>query len=188
MKKLFVILILFIFFAFPAKAYDCPFGYINDPFPGNCSRYVDEDGNNICDNGQVLAFKDAINQLEQDYVDNVAQTGSSNKGYYFWQIVVLLLVIYGFTEYLVLLVKETKIKYLRYITKTNINRFWNCVLLISFLVSALTGMFRIFHMLGYLQTSYKVVDLHVYFSIILLVVGLIHILKHWRYFISIIKK
>ena len=27
----------------------CPLGLINDPFPGECRRYVDKDGNNICD-------------------------------------------------------------------------------------------------------------------------------------------
>jgi hypothetical protein len=27
----------------------CPYGLINDPYPGECRRYVDNDGNGICD-------------------------------------------------------------------------------------------------------------------------------------------
>jgi len=27
----------------------CPFGLVNDPYPGKCRRYVDEDGDGICD-------------------------------------------------------------------------------------------------------------------------------------------
>ncbi len=28
---------------------DCPFGEINDPYPGKCGRYVDANNNQICD-------------------------------------------------------------------------------------------------------------------------------------------
>lgn len=27
----------------------CPFGLVNDPYPGRCRRYVDKNGNGICD-------------------------------------------------------------------------------------------------------------------------------------------
>jgi len=27
----------------------CPFGLVNDPYPGRCGRYVDENNNGICD-------------------------------------------------------------------------------------------------------------------------------------------
>ncbi len=32
----------------------CPYGLVNDPFPGNCSRYIDLNGDGICDLSQVL--------------------------------------------------------------------------------------------------------------------------------------
>jgi hypothetical protein len=28
----------------------CPFGLVNDPFPGRCKRYVDANGDGYCDN------------------------------------------------------------------------------------------------------------------------------------------
>ncbi len=31
---------------------DCPKGMVNDPYPGECSRYVDTDGNDICDHSE----------------------------------------------------------------------------------------------------------------------------------------
>ena len=32
---------------------DCPFGEINDPFPGSCGRYIDRNGNDICDLSEI---------------------------------------------------------------------------------------------------------------------------------------
>jgi hypothetical protein len=31
----------------------CPFGRTNDPYPGECSRYVDLNGNGICDLSEI---------------------------------------------------------------------------------------------------------------------------------------
>ncbi len=42
-------------FAFPTEALawdDCPKGLVNDPYPGACRRYVDTNGDNICDLSQ----------------------------------------------------------------------------------------------------------------------------------------
>lgn len=42
-------------FAFPSDALawaNCPKGLVNDPFPGRCSRYVDTNGDDICDLSQ----------------------------------------------------------------------------------------------------------------------------------------
>ncbi|GEM_PF-3150361 len=32
---------------------ECPFGLTNDPYPGKCGRYIDEDGNDICDLSEI---------------------------------------------------------------------------------------------------------------------------------------
>lgn len=31
---------------------DCPFGLVNDPYPGECGRYVDQNENDICDHSE----------------------------------------------------------------------------------------------------------------------------------------
>ncbi len=33
----------------------CPYGLVNDPFPGQCSRYIDVNGDGICDLSQAVA-------------------------------------------------------------------------------------------------------------------------------------
>jgi len=35
-----------------AEKTDCPFGMINDTYPGQCGRYVDRNNDNICDLSQ----------------------------------------------------------------------------------------------------------------------------------------
>lgn len=37
-----------------ACATSCPYGMVNDPFPGNCSRYIDLNGDGICDLSQTV--------------------------------------------------------------------------------------------------------------------------------------
>jgi hypothetical protein len=37
-----------------ACASGCPYGMVNDPFPGNCSRYTDLNGDGICDLSQTI--------------------------------------------------------------------------------------------------------------------------------------
>ncbi|MDD3804050.1 MAG: hypothetical protein PHW02_06690 [bacterium] len=48
MKNL-VIYVAFLIFAFTLFGEECPFGLSDDPYPGKCGRYVDEDGNDLCD-------------------------------------------------------------------------------------------------------------------------------------------
>ena len=31
------------------KTASCPYGEVNDPYPGKCHRYVDQNGTGICD-------------------------------------------------------------------------------------------------------------------------------------------
>lgn len=53
MKKLFI---LFIILAFPfmvSAEMACPIGEVNDPFPGQCASYIDQNYDNLCDLSQV---------------------------------------------------------------------------------------------------------------------------------------
>jgi len=38
-----------------ACAAGCPYGLVNDPYPGQCPRYIDVDGDGICDFSQAAA-------------------------------------------------------------------------------------------------------------------------------------
>ena len=38
----------------PSQRMACPFGLVNDPYPGECRHYVDENGNGICDLSEIV--------------------------------------------------------------------------------------------------------------------------------------
>ncbi len=54
MSKLLLFLFLVLLFVSPlAFAWDdCPYGKVNDTYPGLCSRYVDTDNNGVCDHSE----------------------------------------------------------------------------------------------------------------------------------------
>ena len=57
-KKTLILLLLIFTFLLPVTSGgvyawdDCPKGLVNDEYPGECSRYVDTDGNGICDHSE----------------------------------------------------------------------------------------------------------------------------------------
>lgn len=53
----------------------CPFGLVNDPYPGKCRRYVDRDGNGICDLSEIL---DEVPSQEAEQV--APETGKRQRG------------------------------------------------------------------------------------------------------------
>lgn len=38
----------------PTPRVACPFGLVNDPYPGKCRRYVDKNGDGICDLSEIV--------------------------------------------------------------------------------------------------------------------------------------
>lgn len=84
-----IVLLTSIYFIFtPSKVFaweDCPRGMINDPYPGECARYIDTDNDGICDHSQP-APEDRVGKIQEDqndikdvnHVEDTKQT--SNKG------------------------------------------------------------------------------------------------------------
>lgn len=79
-----MLLFLFAFFVFNPtmiKAWDdCPRGMVNDEFPGDCPKYIDTDGNRICDHSEP-APEDRENQSnltidnnQEKYASEVAKS------------------------------------------------------------------------------------------------------------------
>ena len=59
MKRMLPLLLLailagFVFLPSATQAWDdCPYGMVNDTYPGSCPHYVDTDGDGICDHSQL---------------------------------------------------------------------------------------------------------------------------------------
>jgi|GEM_PF-500331 len=58
MKKLILLCIILILPSLVFAQIDCPFGFVNDPAPGSCARYIDTNGNSICDLSEVPLTSD----------------------------------------------------------------------------------------------------------------------------------
>ena len=60
-----IIFILIAFSSISAYAWNnCPYGLEDDPYPGECKRYIDTDSDGICDRSQpALEDRDTITTL-----------------------------------------------------------------------------------------------------------------------------
>lgn len=55
---------------------DCPKGKVNDPYPGDCARYIDTDNNGICDHSEPAPEDRESGSSEN--IDNLTTENSSN--------------------------------------------------------------------------------------------------------------
>jgi hypothetical protein len=55
----------------------CPYGLVNDPYPGQCRHYIDSSGDGICDLSQVIASS-STSQTSASNTDSGSQSGSSS--------------------------------------------------------------------------------------------------------------
>lgn len=88
MKNIIVFFVLTLTISFISSfsyAYDCPFGLVNDPAPGQCGRFIDSDNSGFCDHSQTLAqntqpsFSNQENMQQQSEDPNELITGQELK-------------------------------------------------------------------------------------------------------------
>jgi len=141
MKKIIVLLLgSFMIFSF-SQAAVCPFGMVNDPYPGQCGRYIDRNGDQICDLSQNTVDKqqqptvEANNKVSSTTQAPTSSTVSVKGGVASDGILVLILALGLIVSYFIslLLVKTKKI------SSFGNKLFWNSLLLISFLVLGVTS-------------------------------------------------
>lgn len=182
MKKIIFTTILFFILVQPTSAVtwlNCPFGKINDPYPGLCARYTDTDQDGLCDNSQP------------DPANRVIKTKSQTKNpvandYYLIEVTVILFLLYGLSKYLVYYSSQTKNKFLKPFNSSNTRYMMNMILLASFILSFITALLFLAQVkLGWF-TDLKVNFSwwHIEFGWIMAVVSLIHLGERWRYFIK----
>lgn len=126
----------------------CPFGLINDPYPGSCGRYTDADNNQICDLSQSAAPTPVTSSPPSRSVDPI-------------------------------LIACLFAPILLYFFTAKFKKLWNIVLLITFIITAITSLFYIFNIV-----NQQIYTLHLRLGAIFLSVSLCHTLWHWRYFLN----
>jgi len=197
------ILSVMVFFTPLALAWDdCPYGKVNDEYPGDCARYIDTDNDGICDHSQPAPEDRIIAEAETDNGQLVVNTSTNistdnsdsfigiekipkqpsvtGRQYYFFPITIVLIVAYLISY---LLQKFKKIKMITH------QRLWNIILLFSFFGSALLGILLVFKIiLGITITfPFNMLFWHVEFGLAMAIIAIFHIWNHRRYFIAIIR-
>jgi hypothetical protein len=163
---------------------NCPFGETNDTYPGNCGRYIDIDGDNICDLSQSSPeereLKTDDNTKDSSISSNVnSESNVNNKSgginYYFIPIAIILFILYMIS---LTLSKKKKIK------PSQHRKIWNFLLLITFLVSGVFGIIlAIIISYGIRLTYYSdMLFWHVEMGIAMAMISIFHILWHLKYF------
>ncbi|MFO8061801.1 MAG: DUF4405 domain-containing protein [bacterium] len=170
MKLMFSALFLFIASTVVSEEISCPFGLVNDSFPGECARYIDEDNDSICD----------YSQIDENSAGNDVQSGSIDDKY---QLKIMLPVWFAL---LILTIFGKRNKLVRY---RHINQFWNWVLLGSFFITAGTSVLL-------LGAEYSIIDLwateslywHNLVGTVFILSAVSHIYLKWNYYWNCIKR
>lgn len=190
MKKLYVVLLIALLTPIAVYAWnDCPYGLLNDPYPGQCPRYLDTNQNNICDHSESpssgsLNNSSITTQANESSVNDKNNTNSSfsdiqqassvpSQSYNLIPIATTTLILYLITYLLYL---EDRLKRSIYYA------LWKYVLMASFIVTGVTGLILTVSINYGIQSSWNLtIDFwHAEFAIIMAVSTLLHIHLYWK--------
>jgi hypothetical protein len=168
---------------------DCPFGLINDTYPGECGRYIDTNGDGICDRSQEqptttqATFASTTSTTKQ----TTTTTQAVNK-----QIIV------GTKYNVIPITVALTLIYLIsfFISKKGVipvsahRKLWNILLTAAFIVTGFSAVLIAVKLdLGW--SIPLIADLlfwHTEFGLAMVWIALFHMLWHWRYYLSYLKK
>jgi hypothetical protein len=189
-KKLYVVLLIALLTPIAVYAWnDCPYGLLNDPYPGQCPRYLDTNQNNICDHSESpssgsLNNSSITTQANESSVNDKNNTNSSfsdiqqassvpSQSYNLIPIATTTLILYLITYLLYL---EDRLKRSIYYA------IWKYVLMASFIVTSVTGLILTLSINYGIQSSWNLtIDFwHAEFAIIMAVSTLLHIHLYWK--------
>jgi hypothetical protein len=212
-----IIFILIVFSSISIYAWDnCPYGLEDDPYPGECKRYIDTDGDGICDRSQgapedrnTSIFLNEENIKENAKDDNKDFKEIDEKitgGFFIAEAASTQKIIsdpptperkslpdYNFLEifFMTLLVYFGG-KFLARKLEISLckeKKFWNVFLLISFVGSAGMGIILVLirDYDWFKSINFNFLFWHVEFSIVMALLASFHALWHLKYYLSIFK-
>lgn len=166
-------LALFLFLSSAARAQDCPRGLVNDPAPGICGLYVDENNDGFCDLSEekIVPLQSQSSSIEPQ--TNAAPVAT--KDYYMWELTLAFTLIYLLSLFLV---KKG------YLSRMVNRKIWNMLLLISFVVTVITSVLVLLRLNYGLPLSLytNMVFLHVEVGYVMILISICHTLWHTAYF------
>lgn len=146
---------------------DCPYGRVNDPYPGQCEFYVDTNQNQICDRSETpeASSPEGIEGKEG---------GAAFLGFGLWSI---FLIIASYFIHWYLVTKTNLQEKFQWLNQRTFRYFWNLVLLLGFIPVAFTG---ILWLLGIRNATLSL--WHIRTGIIFTVVVVLHLWERFKYF------
>ena len=184
MRKIIFALLLLILIPTTVLAWDdCPYNNVNCPYPGDCSRYIDTDGDEICDRSQSSPedrnIKIANTQVINDK-DLIINNKETTMTYYFAPISLILILLYLISHIL----SKKKI-----ISIVNHRKIWNFLLLITFLISGIFGILLVIKINFNIKFHlwFNILFWHVEAGIAMFIISIFHIFWHLAYFKNMIK-
>ncbi len=149
---------------------ECPFGRINDEYPGSCFRYTDSDNNKICDRSEPPPS-------DRNILGN--STYNSQLYSYMWALYVPISLYFVYWY----VVEKTNFKQKSaFFTQKYFKLFWNVVLLILFITSSVTAIIQI------ISPNLTANNVHKYSGLVMIVVAALHIVVRRTFFQGFIKK
>ncbi len=157
---------------------DCPHNEVNCPAPGDCTRYVDVDNDEICDRSQPAPENGTIAQAANtpEVNDKNLTTAKQNKmTYHLIPISLFLIILYAITH---ILSKKKIISVVKH------RKIWNVLLLITFLFSGISGVLLVIKINFGIAIPLlpNILFLHVETGIAMFMISVFHTFWHWTYF------
>ncbi len=192
-KKISILFILTMILSSLTLAVNCPSGLVNDSYP-SCGLYKDTNTDHVCDlsqeqqaninlqnnNQQITQTNEAIitySVASENIFSNLFKT----RRYNFLGVSIILLLIYSISFLLSRFNKITVITH---------RKIWNLMLLITFLVSAILGIFLVIQ-INYgiiFRLPFNMLYWHVEAGIAMTIISIFHIIWHWKYYLTILKR
>jgi len=175
MKKINLFLLAVLLIIIPLiSSTDCPRGLVNDTYPGDCGIYTDSNNNKICDYSEEKTI--SAQQLNTE-TSNIKE---STMKYNITLITIITIILYLFTYFLS---KYSKISQVTH------KKIWNFLLLITFIITALTSIFYILK-IEYgtnLSLPFNISFWHIEIGYAMILISIFHTLWHLPYFKSYLK-
>jgi len=163
----FVLLCCLIALPLAAPAQPCPAGQQGDPYPGRCGAYQDADRDSLCD-----LTKSAVGAGEVDslYITSTSALPARGPRYHLLE----------FALVVALLAVATEVALARRRALTlRLQALWNWLLLLSFLLSALSGLYFAIPIADRPRTTLNISLWHTEASILFIAVGIYHAVRRF---------
>ncbi|MDI9623810.1 MAG: hypothetical protein QFX38_02860 [Methanothermobacter sp.] len=164
-------------------AASCPYGLVNDPYPGQCPRYTDLNGDGFCDFSQTsasIATNTGADEIHQENATthNMEDINVDGVNYHIIPLTMIIIGLYLLTFHLF---KKG------YIKRSKYRRLWNLLLTFGYIGTGFTGFLLVFFIKLGIRTALNqpLTYWHAEMSILMVVATILHIHIYRKPFKSI---